>query len=86
MGVLHSPIEIENKSLGATDMIIVSVMNKSTGLYENMMVSNGPRWKKDRCSLYENDLMHVDIMKIGRFNQVTRYSSIEEFEENEINL
>lgn len=72
------------------DMIILSRMNKQTGLYENILVSNKYRWGSDKLKLdneiNNKSLINIEIFRLGIPVFKKEYFSIEEFEENEINI
>lgn len=68
--------------LRVTDMIIVSVADKQTGLYKNQLVTNRPRWNKDSNSISDDLLLHIEIFPIGAFGEAKyTFYSVEEFEE-----
>ena len=67
-------------------IIVVSVMNKSTGIYHNWFISNDALWNEDKKLIYEKDLILIELFKFKIENPTKIYHSIEEFEENEINI
>lgn len=78
---------MKKRDLKVTDMIVVAEMDKQTGLYQNILVTNRPRWKKDIAQIFdENTLLCIEIFPIGVCSSSELiYHSMEDFE-NEINL
>lgn len=71
-----------NLELKATDMIVISIMDKQTGLYNNVLVTNRPRFSNDirKSKITTNELLRIEIFPIG-FTPITplTFHSLEEF-------
>lgn len=63
------------------DFIVISIMDKSTGDYCNILVTNRPRWKTDTGNISDDDIIRIEIFKLGTMNPFLIYYSLEEFED-----
>lgn len=76
---------MSRQDIKAIDFIVISIMNKRTGEYENKFVTNRPRWKTDTKNISGDQLIRIEIFKLGSYNPMLSYYSLEDFE-NAINF
>lgn len=73
-----------------TKVLVLSKMNKQTGIYENILVmikvNNFECIESIKSAVSLKDLISIEIFALGRPDAIKIYHSIEEFEENELNI
>lgn len=70
------------EDLRVSDMIVVSVISKQTGLPDTYLVTNRPRWSKDSNCILKDWIIRIEIFPIGSFGQAKfTFHSLEEFED-----
>lgn len=77
--------DIVKLELKAIDLIVISAMDKHTGDYENLLVTNRPRWKKDTELITDDTLLRIEIFHLGKIKPAYMFHSKEDFE-NAVNL
>jgi hypothetical protein len=79
---LKSDLKIDLKAI---DFIVVSEMDRYTGDYENLLITNRPRWKKDSVLISNDALIRIEVFVLGTLRSVHMFHSKDEFE-NTINF
>jgi len=69
------------QDIKSIDFIVISIMNKQTGDYSNKLVTNHPRWKTDTKNISNDDIVRIEIFKLGTVDPMLIYYSLEEFED-----
>ena len=66
------------------DFIVISIMDKKTGDYNNKLITNRPRWTRDieKSGISSDDLVRIEIFKLGDYTgPMLMFCSLEEFED-----